>query len=223
MNIAYTTFLIPALLGAQLILSLVLTKGEICPGQRGRIHKTLPVLLIGWVLVTASQPAALLPLLTLAWFTFQVKTGKTRDAGPLWVLYVSCAAALLNWLLLLPSLSLPVSGMSLVAVALLGSSLAHLLLTRARTRLQAFHRLLPAAGLVSAMLTVLLMLWQLYTLPQAAVENQLLVICAALLLLIAAQLVWVGHIVLGKTVHVWQLACASFLLTVSAGLQLSLF
>ncbi|KDM91801.1 hypothetical protein [Photobacterium galatheae] len=223
MNIAYTTFLIPALLGVQLILSLVLTKGEICPGQRGRIHKTLPVLLLGWVLVAVSQAAALLPLLTLAWFTFQVKTGKTRDAGPLWVLYVSCGLALLNWLLLLPSLSLPAIGMSLVAIALLGASFAHLLLTQARTRLQAFHRLLPAVGLVSAMLSVLLMLWQLYTLPQAVVESQLLVICAALLLLIVAQLVWVGHIVLAKTVHFWQLACASFLLSVSAGLQLAVF
>ncbi|NAW67376.1 hypothetical protein CAG70_02575 [Photobacterium halotolerans] len=219
----YTTLLISALLGAQMILTLVLTKGEICPGQRGRVHKMLPVLLLGWLIACINQPVALLPLLGLAWFTFQVKTGKTRDQGPLKLLYASCAMAVLSWLMTLSSLSWAEKAQSLVAVVMFGAALAHLLLTQSRTRLQAFHRVLPAAGLVSAILSVLLFSGQLYSIPQAQVESQLLVICAALLLLIAAQVIWVGHIVLAKPVKVWQLSGVLLLLSASAGCQLSVF
>ncbi|QUJ66222.1 hypothetical protein KDD30_08430 [Photobacterium sp. GJ3] len=221
MTIAYSTFLIPALLGAQLILTLVLTQGEICPGQRGRVHKTLPILLVGWLLVAIVSPVAVLPLLALAWFAFQVKTGKTRDAGPLWALYTASGLAGVCWLMMASERTLPVAGMSFVAIALLGSLLAHVLLTQARTRLQAFHRVLPAVGLLSAMLSVLLLLWVLYGLPVSVVEADVLAICAALVLLIAAQVVWGGHILLSKTVNFWQLLFAALLLSGSVGLQLS--
>ncbi|MEL6117110.1 hypothetical protein P0Y67_18020, partial [Photobacterium sp. SP02] len=80
-----------------------------------------------------------------------------------------------------------------------------------------------SAGLVSAILSVLLFSGQLYSVPQAQVESQLLMICAALLLLIVAQLVWVGHIVLAKPVKVWQLSGVLLLLSASAGCQLSVF
>ncbi|UIP26815.1 hypothetical protein [Photobacterium sp. TLY01] len=221
MNMTYTTLLISALLGAQIILTLVLTKGEICPGQRGRVHKMLPVLMLGWLIACINQPIALLPLLGLAGFTFQVKTGKTRDQGPLMLLYASCAMAFLSWLLALSLLSWLEKGQSLVAVAMFGAALAHLLLTQSRTRLQAFHRILPAAGLVSAILSVLLFSGQLYSVPQAQVESQLLMICGALLLLITAQVVWAGHIVLARPVKVWQLSGVLFLLSASAACQLA--
>lgn len=68
MATGYLTFLIPALLGAQLVFSLVLTKGEICPGQRGRVHKTLPVLLLGWIIATIAQPFAVLPFFSVSFF-----------------------------------------------------------------------------------------------------------------------------------------------------------
>ncbi|MBD8514892.1 hypothetical protein IFO68_19635 [Photobacterium sp. CAU 1568] len=224
MNMTYTTLLVSALLGAQMILTLVLTKGEICPGQRGRVHKMLPVLLLGWLIACINQPVALLPLLGVGLFTFQVKTGKTRDQGPLKLLYASCAMAVLSWLMTLSSLSWSEKAQSLIAVVMFGAALAHLLLTQSRTRLQAFHRVLPAAGLVSAMLSVLLFSGQLYySVPQAQVESQLLAICAALLLLIAAQVIWVGHIVLAKPVKVWQLSGVLLLLSASAGCQLSVF
>jgi len=96
-----------------------------------------------------------------------------------------------------------------------------LLLTQSRTRLQAFHRILPAAGLVSAILSVLLFSGQLYSVPQAQVESQLLMICGALLLLITAQVVWAGHIVLARPVKVWQLSGVLFLLSASAACQLA--
>lgn len=219
----YLPLLIPALLGAQLILTLVLTKGEICPGQRGRVHKTLPVILVGWVLVVISQPVALLPLLTLAFFAFKVKTGKTRDAGPLKVLYASDALAFLSWVMLLPAMSLPQIGLSFMAVALFGALLAHLLLTQARTRLQAFHRLLPFSGFVSAILSVLMMLWLLSGLEEQTITAMTGDVVAALALLVLSLLVWSGHILLTKTVNRWQLLVATVLLTSSGVMQMAMF
>ncbi|MEJ2763013.1 hypothetical protein VV869_03425 [Photobacterium sp. MCCC 1A19761] len=217
----YLTFLVPALLGAQFILTLVLTKGEICPGQRGRVHKTLPVLLVGWLLAVASHPIAILPLLTLSYFTFQVKTGKTRDAGPLKVLYAADVLAVLSWLWLLPSMDVPEMMLSLMAVPLFGASLAHLLLTQARTRLQAFHRILPFTGFVSAMLSILTMLWALSGLDETQLDLLVNNVIGALVLLVLSLLVWAGHLLLTKTVNRWQLLAASLLLAASGSLQLA--
>ncbi|UTV26661.1 hypothetical protein [Photobacterium atrarenae] len=217
----YLTFLVPALLGAQCVLTLVLTKGEICPGQRGRVHKTLPVILAGWLLVVVSHPVALLPLLALSYFTFQVKTGKTRDAGPLKVLYAAGVFATVSWLGLLPAMQLPEMMLSLMAIPLFGASLAHLLLTQARTRLQAFHRILPFTGFVSAMVSILAILWLLSGMDEAQLELLVSDVVGALLLLVLSLLVWAGHILLGKTVNRWQLLAASILLVASGSMQLA--
>ena len=219
----YLMFLIPALLGAQLILTLVLTKGEICPGQRGRVHKTLPVILVGWVLAVSSHPVAVLPLLLLGFFTFKVKTGKTRDSRPLAALYGADLLAALSWLMLLPDMSLPQVGLSFMAVALFGALLAHLLLTQARTRLQAFHRILPFTGFVSAIISVLVLLWLLTGMEEAAVQAMTKEVIGALVLLVLSLLVWAGHILLTKTANRWQLLAATVLLTASGSMQLTLF
>ncbi|MGF1685467.1 hypothetical protein L4C36_02065 [Photobacterium japonica] len=209
-------FLIPALLGAQLVLTMVLTKGEICPGQRGRVHKTLPILLVGWLIATIFQPLAVLPLLALAYFTMKVKTGKTRDAGPLNVFYAADGLAAVVWLMTAASLSLPVAVLSLMAIPLFGALLAHLLLTQARTRLQAFHRLLPFAGVASAILSVLCLLWVAMQLGDAQAQAMVGTMIAALVCLVAALLVWAMHLLSAKTVNRWQLLAAAVLLVGSA-------
>ncbi|PSU34996.1 hypothetical protein [Photobacterium lutimaris] len=215
-------FLIPALLGAQLVLTLVLTKGDICPGQRGRVHKTLPVLLLGWLVVALYQPYAFLPLAALGYFTLKVKTGKTRDAGPLNVFYVANVVAFFVWFSMLLTLTLPVAAMSLVSVVLFGSLLAHLLLTQARTRLQAFHRLLPFAGFVSAMVSVLCLLWLANQFDESQLALLTTNIVASLVLLVAGLLVWSMHLLTGKTVNRWQLVIAAGILVLSANMQVAL-
>ncbi|MGR5061422.1 hypothetical protein [Photobacterium sp. DNB22_13_2] len=215
-------YLIPALLGAQLVLTLVLTKGDICPGQRGRVHKTLPVLLVGWLVVALFQPYAFLPLAALGYFTLKVKTGKTRDAGPLNVFYVANVLAFFVWFSMLLTLTLPVAVMSLVSVALFGSLLAHLLLTQARTRLQAFHRLLPFAGFVSAMVSVLCLLWLAYQFDESQLALLTTNIVASLVLLVAGLLVWSMHLLTGKTVNRWQLVIAAGILVLSVNMQVAL-
>ena len=215
-------FLIPALLGAQLILTLVLTKGEICPGQRGRVHKTLPVLLLGWLVVALVQPYAFLPLAALGYFTLKVKTGKTRDAGPLNVFYAANVLAFLVWFSLLPTLTLPVAVLSLVSIALFGSLVAHILLTQARTRLQAFHRLLPFAGFISAMVSVLCLLWLSSLFDEGQLASLTTNVVASLVLLVAGLLVWSMHLLTGKTVNRWQLVAAAGILVLSVNMQIAL-
>ena len=215
-------FLIPALLGAQLILTLVLTKGEICPGQRGRVHKTLPVLLLGWLVVALAQPYAFLPLAALGYFTLKVKTGKTRDAGPLNVFYAANVLAFLVWFSLLPTLTLPVAVLSLVSIALFGSLVAHILLTQARTRLQAFHRLLPFAGFISAMVSVLCLLWLSSLFDEGQLASLTTNVVASLVLLVAGLLVWSMHLLTGKTVNRWQLVAAAGILVLSVNMQIAL-
>lgn len=219
----YLTFLVPALLGAQFILTIVLMKGEICPGQRGRVHKMLPVLLVGWLLTAIAQPLAVLPLLSLAFFTMKVKTRKTRDAGPIKVLYGSDVLAFICWLVLLPTLNMPEIAISLVAIALYGSALAHVLLTFARTRLQAFHRILPFVGFISAILTILFMIWQIMTLGQVTTSRHMIEIITALALMVIGLVIWAGHILLNKKANNWQLMIALVVLMFSASLQLVLF
>ncbi|MGF1684343.1 hypothetical protein [Photobacterium minamisatsumaniensis] len=215
-------FLIPALLGAQLILTLVLTKGDICPGQRGRVHKTLPVLILGWLIASVFQPIAVLPMVALGYFTLKVKTGKTRDAGPLKVFYAADALAFIAWLGLLPVLTLQGAALSLCAVVLFGSLTAHLLLTQARTRLQAFHRLLPFAGFASAMLSVLCILWLSSSLSETALSELTSNVIGSLLLMVCALLVWAMHLLTGKVVNKWQLVVAACFMAVSASLQIAL-
>ncbi|KLV08863.1 membrane protein [Photobacterium aquae] len=218
-----TTFLIPALLGAQLVLSLVLTKGEICPGQRGRVHKTLPVLLVGWAISLMITPAALLPLAALGYFTLKVKTGKTRDAGPLRVFYLAIGLAVVALVASLQGETLPKIGMSLVAVVMFGALIAHLLLTQARTRLQAFHRLLPFAGFAGAMLSALCVLWLASGMDPESLTVATKHVVAALMLLVVGVLVWAMHLLTGKAVNRWQLLAAAVLLIGSAQLQTVLF
>ncbi|MGF1726976.1 hypothetical protein [Photobacterium nomapromontoriensis] len=187
------------------------------------MHKTLPVLLIGWLLATVAQPLAVLPLVALGYFTMKVKTGKTRDAGPVKVLFAADGLGFVVWLAMLPQLTLPVAALSAIAIGLLGGLLAHILLTHARTRLQAFHRLLPFAGFASAMLSVLCLLWLTSQYDEVQVQAMTSTIIGALVLMVCALLVWAMHLLTNKTVNRWQLMIAGGLLIGSAYMQSGLF
>lgn len=54
-------------------LTLVLVK-EICPGQRGRIHKVLPALAVLWLAVASIKIEAFLVVFALFYFYSQVQT-----------------------------------------------------------------------------------------------------------------------------------------------------
>jgi len=207
----------PMLLGAQLILTLILVKGDICPGQRGRIHKVLPTLAILWLAVSSLRIEAMMVVFAIGYFYTQVQTKKTREKGPIWVMYLANGLALAYvGIEVTTQTSLAASLSLLVQVFLLGAMLAHLLLTVARTRLQAFHRILPVTGVVAAMLMSLAILLKALGLPAdtlTAITQPLLVGFA---LLIAAVVIWCWHMLTSKEINKMQLAIAFAFLLISA-------
>ncbi|MDD1783713.1 hypothetical protein LRP49_21275 [Enterovibrio sp. ZSDZ35] len=187
----FGSVILSGVLGAQLVLTLVLLKGDICPGQRGRLHKVFWVLVIGWALVTPLYPFAALPFISLGIFSLRSKTGKTKSSGPIPVLYLSNAFGVLSLGVTLFQSSLSVALLMLLQVILVGAVTAHVLLIRARSRLQAFHRILPVAGLVAAMLMAAVMaIFGSFNVTDAMVQH----IVACMGLVLVGTLVWALHL-----------------------------
>ncbi|WP_333003478.1 hypothetical protein [Vibrio coralliilyticus] len=214
----------PMLLGAQLILTLILVKGDICPGQRGRIHKVLPVLAIMWLAVASLKIEAMMVVFAIAYFYSQVQTKKTRVQGPLWVMYLANGLALAYVAIGIgeqPDLAASLN--VFVQIILLGALFAHLLLTVARTRLQAFHRILPVTGVISAMLMSLAILLKAFGLEKVALTQATQPLLIGFALLITSVLIWCWHIIVSKTVNKIQLAVALLTLVLATTFNQGLF
>ncbi|EGR2795656.1 hypothetical protein [Vibrio navarrensis] len=214
----------PMLLGAQLVLTLVLVKGDICPGQRGRIHKVLPALGLMWMAVSSLEIAAFLVVFAIFYFYSKVQTGKTRQEGPLWVLYLADGLALC--FVALQAIKQSHWGAALVTVlltVLLGAIFTHLLLVIARSRLQAFHRILPFSGIIAAMLTALALLGVASGFGAEQLEQVTPLMLASLVLMIVGVVMWCWHIFSGKAAHKIQLAIAWLMLLASASSMHMLF
>lgn len=207
------TVFAPMLLGAQILLTLVLVKGDICPGQRGRIHKVLPAIAVLWLAVTSIKIEAFLIVAALFYFYSQVQTKKTRDSGPMWVLYLADGLAIAYVAILLGEAHTWSGALSLLTmVALLGAMFGHLLMTIARTRLQAFHRILPVAGILSAMLTTLCIVPYAHSLDSDSLYAMTQPLLISFALLVAGIIVWSWHIMMSKTVDKVQLAVAQVMI-----------
>jgi hypothetical protein len=199
----------PMLLGAQLILTLILIKGDICPGQRGRIHKLLPTLAIMWLAVASLRIEAMMVVFSLAYFYSQVQTKKTREKGPIWVMYLANGLALSYVAIEIAQQPSLASGLGIfVQILLLGSLFAHLLLTIARTRLQAFHRILPVMGVIASMLMAIAMGLKAYGLSEATLNTIVPQIMIGFGLLIAAVVAWCWHMIASKEIAKPQLTMA---------------
>lgn len=214
----------PMLLGAQLILTMILIKGDICPGQRGRIHKILPTLVVLWLAVASLRIEAMMVVFAIAYFYTQVQTKKTRDQGPMWVMYMANGLALAYVAIEISAQASLAAGLSvLIEIFLLGTMLAHLLLTVARTRLQAFHRILPVSGIVAAMLMSLAILLKAWGLPAETLTAVTQPLLAGFAVLISAVVIWCWHILSSKEVNKMQLGIALVLLLMSTASNQALF
>lgn len=203
----------PMLLGAQILLTLVLVKGDICPGQRGRVHKVLPVLAILWLAVASLKVEAFLVVFALLYFYSQVQTKKTRQEGPLWVLYLANGLSIAFVGILAFETGYWSASLSLVSqIVLLGAILGHLLLVQARSRLQAFHRILPVLGVISAMFMTLCLVPYTYQLDQDSLSLLIQPLLASFSLLIVGITVWCWHLLLTKPVAKGQLLIAQCLI-----------
>ncbi|WP_039980666.1 hypothetical protein [Vibrio sagamiensis] len=202
----------PMLLGAQTLLTLLLIKGELCPGQRGRLHKMLPPIALLWLAVASLHLGALVIAFAIFYFYSQVQTKKTRDQGPLWVLHASNLLALIYvGLQVFEQPHWAASGAMILMIFFIGAIFAQLLLTIARSRLQAFYRILPVTGILSGMLLAVTMLFSAYQLDEVALKAETPAILIALVLLIAAIVLWCWHLFLHKAPNKMQLALALLL------------
>ncbi|MEZ8103872.1 hypothetical protein [Vibrio cortegadensis] len=211
----------PMLLGAQLVLTLVLVKGDICPGQRGRVHKMLPAIGVLWLAVASIKIEAFLVVFAIFYFFSKVQTNKTRDKGPLWLLYLANGLALAYvGIVISEQPSIAASIVNFAYIGTLGAIFAQLLLLIARSRLDAFHRILPVAGVLSGMLVVLATLLHAYSLNEEslALATQGLLISFALLII--GIVIWCWHLFLSQSPNKLQLTLANLtLLAATIGLQ----
>ncbi len=214
----------PMLFGAQALLTLLLIKGDICPGQRGRLHKMLPAIGVMWLAVASLRIEAFMVVFAIFYFYSQVQTNKTREKGPLWALHLANGLAFAyvaiqvfeqpNW---------PASVAMALMIFFLGASFSQLLLTIARSRLQAFHRILPVTGIISGMLLVIATLFASYQLDETVLRAATQPILIALVMLIASIVAWCWHIFTHKAPTKTQLTIAFLLALVSMTSLQSLF
>ncbi|RSD32119.1 hypothetical protein [Vibrio pectenicida] len=207
------SFFPPMLLGAQLVSTLILVKGDICPGQRGRIHKVLPAIALMWLAVTSLKIEAMMVVFAIAYFYSQVQTGKTRVQGPLWVMHLANGLAFSYVCIVISEQSdIATAARVIIEILLLGALFSHLLLTVAKTRLQAFHRILPVTGVVSVMLLSLVVLVKSTQIDQQVLVDNTHALLSGFALLITSVLIWCWHLVFSKAVHKVQLWVALFTL-----------
>ncbi|GLT18279.1 hypothetical protein GCM10007938_20570 [Vibrio zhanjiangensis] len=211
------SFFAPMLLGTQLVLTLILVKGDICPGQRGRIHRVLPAIAVLWLAVASLKIEAIMMVFAIGYFYSQVQTKKTRLQGPLWVMYLANGLALAYvGILIGEQPDRTTAAKVFIEIFLLGALFSHLLLTIAKTRLQAFHRILPVTGIVSVMLLSLIVLVKSAQIAQQVLAENTQPLLSGFALLISSTLIWCWHILSSKPIHKIQLWIA--LLTMFAAL-----
>ncbi|USD66680.1 hypothetical protein J4N39_08640 [Vibrio sp. SCSIO 43136] len=201
------------LVGALAIITLVLVKGDICPGQRGRLHKLLPAIAALWLACALFAIESLAIAGGIVYFYSQVETKKTRQIGPLWLLYGVNGLGLFSVMVN----SFQLGGVALVMQQILwgavsGALFAHLLLIQARSRLQAFHRILPAFGIVSLMVLVIALAMQAWGLGETVVNEKIVQLGLGFVLSIGAALIWCWHIVRQVTVNKLMVAAAMVLM-----------
>ncbi|URM15353.1 hypothetical protein KLJ63_10850 [Vibrio splendidus] len=177
----------------------------------------LPAIGVLWLAVASLRIEAFLVVFAIFYFYSQVQTKKTRDSGPVWVMYLACGLAL-SYVAIQATEQATTVGIitTLLLVALLGSAFGHLLLTIARTRLQAFHRVLPVVGVLTGMLVVLATVVNVYSLSEAQLEPMISTLLFSFALLISAIVVWCWHLLFVKTPEKLQLTISLLMLLVAA-------
>jgi hypothetical protein len=215
-------FLAPSI-GALIVFILVLYKGDICPGQRGRLHKWLPVILAGLLVSSLYSVLFLVPSGLLGYFLTHVKTAKTRGEGPRQLLISVVIYSSFTAIYLIAMNNSLSTGSSLISWLfcglVLGLSLAHLLLTLARTRLDSFHQLLPVLGVGLSILYLVVMLGLLYFYhssiefeSQTEILHQLLI---SLPLLVLGLVIWCWHLFRHIKPQKFQLSISFIILSFS--------
>lgn len=184
-----------SLIGAQAILTLALCKGDICPGQRGRLHAQFIILnIIGYILsflYLPSHPFLFISQLCLSFFIFKNKKGKTSTSHFKYFLYLSNFINLAITLFIYSRLHLPQVFILLTQICITGGLLASVLMRYARSRLTHFIALLPYVSLIFSMILIInIAIMHLHYQP---LNHQLISLCIGLILLLLALFTWISQ------------------------------
>ncbi|WP_116473069.1 hypothetical protein [Zobellella maritima] len=151
---------------ALVLLVWVLRNGDLCPGQRRRIGDGILSVwtVFGLALMLGFEAGVQTPLLSLGGLAFvtglgtvlyQARLQGKRSLSVNWHYPALVLATLCGlWLIGITG------GVALLAAGTGGCAFAHLIMVRARHRLQAFNTLLPLAGIASAAGWLLVLLLQ---------------------------------------------------------------
>jgi len=185
-------------IAAVCFLALVLAKGEVCPGQRKRITENMisiwAVLALG-LMIGIEVYATTLTLIVGGMAVFigimqnliQSRLEGKRTIPSTW-LRLPIALAVMTGLLVLWQQQQP---LLLLEAVLLGAVFAHVILLRAKHRLQAFNVILPIVGIASSVL----LMWGLLVVASMHADSsnmpviQAFVVYRAIILLLALA-VW---------------------------------
>ena len=185
-------------IAAACFLALVLTKGEVCPGQRKRITENMisvwAVLALG-LMIGVEVYATTLTLVIGGMAVFigimqnliQSRLQGKRAIPSTW-LRLPIALAVITGLLVLWQQQ---QALLLLEAVLLGAVFAHVILLRAKHRLQAFNVILPVVGIASSVLLMvgLLVVASMHADSSNMMMIQEFVIYRAVILLLALA-VW---------------------------------
>ena len=206
-------------IGALAVLLLVLVKGDLCPGQRRRISDGLMSVwaVLGLSLMLAVE--AQVPQLMLWWggltvllgigvLVYQARLTGKRSLSVSWQWPASILAAGLGlWILV------RVGPAGLFMLGAGGCVFAHLILVRAKHRLQAFNLLLPLVGVSCALLFIFVLLCQVAWLGDAVNSEDLILpfgqVCGVVLL---GALVWLWPVFRKEATSAPVLALATLLI-----------
>ncbi|MCE0492726.1 hypothetical protein [Vibrio salinus] len=206
----------PLATGMLLIITTVLKKGQICPGQRGRIHKVLPVPAIIWLLAAIKLPFVLVNVLLIGFFIWKVKMGKSRKSGPLMALYLAnvISVCIIIYQMVLAQ-GWVASGFVLLETLMLGLIGAHWMLAFANSRLQAFHKLLPVSGIFLAMAVAMILVPFAFSINEETLQQYMGTIFFNFAVLMIATVVWCWHLITTRKIHKVQISVASVLMLIS--------
>lgn len=189
-------FVFPVLLSiavmVNMVMAMVLWKGQICPGQRRRLIKQGRGLTVLWLLTLAVgavslENSVLVFMVAAAGIAYEFSRHQpVRARNGLF------ASAIIGVLAFVAALFvLPAKAVMFISLLTSGAAVTHALMVSARCRLQAFYRLLPAAGLLGILAACAEAVRSALNVNLMNVSSVQYATSGALLLLAAAFVIWI--------------------------------
>lgn len=189
-------FVFPVLLSismmVNIVMTLVLWKGQICPGQRRRLMRQGKGLTLLWIITlvcgtVSLENSVLILMVAVAGITFEYSRHQpVRARSALLTSGLASALAMMTALLVLP-----LKVVLLISMLTSGAAIAQLLMISARCRLQAFYRILPATGFIGILIACGEAVRTALSDKLISVEYVQYATSGALLMLVAAFVIWV--------------------------------